>query len=80
MIFPTPGQPNLRFRLPNQRSITSCIFGFILETSHTREELECSWETISHDIDIQEQIESLQRQARNRPPQINCCLMSTQSH
>jgi len=44
-------------------------FYLILETVCTREELERSWETISHDIEIQEQRESLQRQARNSTPQ-----------
>jgi hypothetical protein len=67
MTLPTRQQPNLRF--PDQRSIASCLFYFILETSRTREELERSWEAIAHDIEIQDQREALQRKAQNRPPQ-----------
>jgi hypothetical protein len=68
MTFPTPQQPNIRFHLPDQRSITSGLFDFVLETTLTHEELERSWEVIAHDIEIQEQREAIQRKAHNQPP------------
>jgi len=66
MTLPTRQQPNLRFL--DQRSTVSCVFNFILETTHTHEELERSWEIIAHNIEIQDHREALQRQAQNRPP------------
>jgi hypothetical protein len=68
MTLPTPQQPNIRFHLPNQRSITSGLFDFVLETAPTHEELERSWEVITHDIEIQEKRESIQRKSHNHPP------------
>jgi len=68
MTLPTPQQPNIRFHFPDQRSITSCLFDLILETVVSHEELECSWEIIARDIEIQEQREVIQRQAHNFPP------------
>jgi hypothetical protein len=59
MTLPTRQQPGFRF--PDQTNIASCLFDFILETPHNREELERSWEAIARDIEIQDQRESLQR-------------------
>jgi hypothetical protein len=55
MTLPTLQQPNIRFCLPEQRSISLGPFDFVLETNLTCEELECSWEVIIRDIEIQEQ-------------------------
>jgi hypothetical protein len=52
MTLHVPQQPNLRFL--DQIIIASCLFYFILDTKFTHEDLEHSWETISHDIEIQE--------------------------
>ena len=68
MTLPTPQQPNIRFNFRDQRSITSCMFDLILETSLSHEQLEHSWEVIARDIEIQEKREAIQKKAHNCLP------------
>ena len=52
MAIPTQVQPNLAQYLSNQISISNSSFSLILDTAKTREELEISCFSISHDIDL----------------------------
>jgi hypothetical protein len=60
-------QPNIEPGLTNQTHIALNLFDTILKTANTRIELERSWAAIERDINIQEQLEAIQRQPRNQP-------------
>jgi len=55
-----------RYVLYLHNSSLNTISGF-LETTMSREQLECCWEVISYDIQIQEKREALGRQGQNHP-------------
>ena len=59
-------QPNIEPDLQDQTSIALNLFNTILQTTTTQVELECSWEVIEREINIQEQWEARQRQLRNQ--------------
>ena len=65
MTAPAATQPNIQPGLSNQTHIALNIFGTILKTANTREELERSWAAIEQDITTQEQLEARQRERRN---------------
>ena len=67
MTVPEPTQPNIEPGLSNQAHIALNLFDTILKTTTTWVELERSWAAIEWDINIQEQLESRQRQLRNQP-------------
>ena len=67
MIVPIPTQPNIEPKLSNQTHIALNLFDTILKTTTTQVELDRSWTTIEHDINIQEQLEARQSQLRNQP-------------
>ena len=67
MTVPVIRQPNIEPGLSDQTHIALNLFDTILKTTTTWVELECSWATIEWDINIQEQLEDRQRQARNHP-------------
>jgi hypothetical protein len=54
LTVPEPTQPNIEPGLSNQTHIALNLLDTILKTTTTRVELECSWEAIEHDINIQE--------------------------
>lgn len=64
MAMPAQVQPNLSQYLSNQISISNWLFNLTLDTAKTREELERSWFSISHDIDLVNAQEQ-ERQSRN---------------
>ena len=67
MTVPVVRQPNIELDLTVQTHIALNLFDTILKTANTRVELECSWVAIERDINIQEQLEGMQRQPRNQP-------------
>jgi hypothetical protein len=67
MTIPVVRNPNIEPGLTDQTYIALNIFETILKTSNTWIELEFSWVAIERDINIQEQLESRQRQPRNQP-------------
>jgi hypothetical protein len=55
-----PNQPQLQVRLINQTSVLHQLYDLVLATTRSREELEISWETLSHE----EEREITRRQRR----------------
>ena len=66
MTIPIERQPNIEPDLLDQTNITLNLFNTILQIDDNRVVLECSWEAIERDINIQENWEFRQRQLRNQ--------------
>ena len=49
MKKPDPQQPNVPQEFSNQRSIISQLYQIILQTTHTRCDIETSWDDLSRD-------------------------------
>jgi hypothetical protein len=62
MTQPQPNQPQLQVGLGNQTSILHQLYDLVLTTAQTREELERSWKTLSHE----EEREIARRQIQRR--------------
>jgi hypothetical protein len=60
MTQPQPNQPQLQVGLGNQTSVLHQLYNLTLTTTRTHEELERSWETLSHE----EEREITRRQRR----------------
>ena len=66
MTIPVVRQTNIEPGLLDQTHITLNLFDTIIKTSTTQVELECSWDEIERDINIQEQLEARHRQPGNQ--------------
>jgi hypothetical protein len=66
MTQPQPDQPQLQIGLGNQRSILHQLYDLVLTTAQTREELERSWQTLSHE----EEREIVRRQLQRREDRV----------